>query len=186
MTDVPVPLLAPVVLFFSQSWWLVIQHHFLFVDFNMVSTVIIILTFVIDIVFFYCRIPWSNMTNSCSTNSFSFVYYLHNDVMFSKQMKALRYYFSALSVLVIQHHFLFVDFNMVSTVIIILTFVIAVYCHECKDFKLSASDQSVIDMMKHYLHTSRRTAFMAVNSNNKRQNYDNSWNHIAVYNDKMV
>jgi hypothetical protein len=29
--------------------------------------------------------------------------------------------------------------------------------HECKDFKLSASDQSVIDMMKHYLHTSRKT-----------------------------
>jgi hypothetical protein len=39
---------------------------------------------------------------------------------------------------------------MVSTVVIILTFVVAVYGHECKDFKLSASDQSVIDMMKHY------------------------------------
>jgi hypothetical protein len=35
-------------------------------------------------------------------------------------------------------------------------FVVAVYGHECKDFKLSASDQSVIDMMKHYLHTSRK------------------------------
>ena len=46
---------------------------------------------------------------------------------------------------------------MVSTVIIILTFVFAVYGHGCKDFKLSASDQSVIDMMKHYLHTSRKT-----------------------------
>ena len=46
---------------------------------------------------------------------------------------------------------------MVSTVIIVLTFVIAVYGDECKDFKLSASDQSVIDMMKHYLHTSRKT-----------------------------
>jgi hypothetical protein len=34
---------------------------------------------------------------------------------------------------------------------------VAVYGHECKDFKLSASDQSVIDMMKHYLHTSRKT-----------------------------
>ena len=45
---------------------------------------------------------------------------------------------------------------MVSTFIIILTFVVA-YGHECKDFKLSASDQSVIDMMKHYLHTSRKT-----------------------------
>ena len=46
---------------------------------------------------------------------------------------------------------------MISTVIIILTCVIAVYGHECKDFKLSASDQSVIDMMKQYLHTSRKT-----------------------------
>jgi hypothetical protein len=46
---------------------------------------------------------------------------------------------------------------MVSTVVIILTIVVAVYGHECKDFKLSASDQSVIDMMKHYLHTSRKT-----------------------------
>jgi hypothetical protein len=46
---------------------------------------------------------------------------------------------------------------MVSTVILILTFVIAVYGHECKDFKLSASNQSVIDMMKHYLHPSRKT-----------------------------
>jgi hypothetical protein len=55
------------------------------------------------------------------------------------------------------HGFLITDFNMVSTVIIVLTFVIAVYGDECKDFKLSASDQSVIDMMKHYLHTSRKT-----------------------------
>jgi hypothetical protein len=45
---------------------------------------------------------------------------------------------------------------MVSTVIIMVTFVVG-YGHECKDFKLSASDQSVIDMMKHYLHTSRKT-----------------------------
>jgi hypothetical protein len=28
--------------------------------------------------------------------------------------------------------------------------------------------------------------FMAVNNNNKRQNYDNSWNHIEVYNEKML
>jgi hypothetical protein len=27
---------------------------------------------------------------------------------------------------------------------------------------------------------------MAVNSNNTGQNYDNSWNHIEVYNEKMV
>ena len=53
--------------------------------------------------------------------------------------------------------FFITDFNMVSTVIIIMTFVVVVYGHECKDFKLSASDQSVIDMMKHYLHTSRKT-----------------------------
>jgi hypothetical protein len=47
---------------------------------------------------------------------------------------------------------------MVSTVIIILTcVVVVVYGHECNDFKLSAADQSVIDMMKHYLHTSRKT-----------------------------
>ena len=45
---------------------------------------------------------------------------------------------------------------MVSTVVIILTFAVAVYGHECKDFNLSASDQSVIDMMKHYLFTSRQ------------------------------
>jgi hypothetical protein len=41
--------------------------------------------------------------------------------------------------------FFITDFNMVSTVIIIMTFVVVVYGHECKDFKLSASDQSVID-----------------------------------------
>ena len=46
---------------------------------------------------------------------------------------------------------------MVSTVIIILTFVVVAYGHECNDFKLLATDQSVVDMMKHYLHTSRKT-----------------------------
>jgi len=46
---------------------------------------------------------------------------------------------------------------MVSIVIIMLTCVIAVYGNKCTDIKLSASDQSVIDMMKHYLHTSRKT-----------------------------
>ena len=53
--------------------------------------------------------------------------------------------------------FLITDFNMVSTVIIVLTFVGVVYGHTCNDFRLSASDQSVIDMMKNYLHTSRKT-----------------------------
>jgi hypothetical protein len=56
-----------------------------------------------------------------------------------------------------QYNFRITDFNMVSTVIITLTFVLAVYGHECKDFQLSSSDQSVIDMMKHYLHTPRKT-----------------------------
>ena len=51
---------------------------------------------------------------------------------------------------------LITDFNMVSTIVLILTFVV-VYGHECTDIKLSASDQSVIDMMKHYLHASRKT-----------------------------
>jgi hypothetical protein len=46
---------------------------------------------------------------------------------------------------------------MISTVMISVTFIFAVYGHGCKDFKLSASDQSVIDMMKHYLYTSRKT-----------------------------
>ena len=27
---------------------------------------------------------------------------------------------------------------------------------------------------------------MAINNNNKRQHYDNSWNHIEVYNENMV
>jgi hypothetical protein len=54
---------------------------------------------------------------------------------------------------------------MVSTVIILLTFVV-VYGHECNDFKLSASDQSVIGMMEHYLHTSRKTEY----SDNKLSN----------------
>ena len=53
--------------------------------------------------------------------------------------------------------FLFADFNMVSTVVIILTFGFTVNGRKCTDFRLSASDQSVIDMMKHYLHTSRKT-----------------------------
>jgi hypothetical protein len=52
--------------------------------------------------------------------------------------------------------FLIADFNMLSTVVIVLTLVVAVYGHECKDFKLSAADQSVIDMIEHYLHTSRK------------------------------
>jgi hypothetical protein len=39
------------------------------------------------------------MINSCSTNSFSFVYYLHIDDMIFKQLKTvLKNYFSALSV----------------------------------------------------------------------------------------
>ena len=67
---------------------------------------------------------------------------------------------------------------MVSTVIIILTFVVA-YGHECKDFKLSASDQSVIDMMKHYLHTSRKTAC----SDNK---LSNTFKYINTYDTEIT
>ncbi|CAC5363173.1 unnamed protein product [Mytilus coruscus] len=36
------------------------------------------------------------------------------------------------------------------------TVIIKVENHKCKDYTLSASDQSLIDMMKHYLHTSRK------------------------------
>ncbi|XP_052066713.1 short-chain collagen C4-like isoform X1 [Mytilus californianus] len=39
---------------------------------------------------------------------------------------------------------------------VLATVILVVENHECKDFVLSASDQSLIDMMKHYLHTSRR------------------------------
>ncbi|CAG2195227.1 CDKL [Mytilus edulis] len=40
--------------------------------------------------------------------------------------------------------------------IVLATVIINVKNHECKDYTLSASDQSLIDMMKHYLHTSRK------------------------------
>lgn len=40
--------------------------------------------------------------------------------------------------------------------IVLVAVVMAVKNYECKDFVLSASDQSLIEMMKHYLHTSRR------------------------------
>ncbi|XP_052064413.1 short-chain collagen C4-like isoform X2 [Mytilus californianus] len=36
------------------------------------------------------------------------------------------------------------------------TLTVLVQCHDCKDYDLSASDQSLVDMMKHYLHTSRK------------------------------
>ncbi|XP_052066715.1 uncharacterized protein LOC127706249 [Mytilus californianus] len=39
---------------------------------------------------------------------------------------------------------------------LLATVVVIVQNHECKDYVLSASDQSLIDMMKHYLHTSRK------------------------------
>jgi hypothetical protein len=68
---------------------------------------------------------------------------------------------------------------MVSTVFLILTFVIAVYGHECKDFKLSASNQSVIDMMKHYLHPSRMTEC----SDNKPSN---TFKHINTYGAEII
>ncbi|XP_052066717.1 short-chain collagen C4-like [Mytilus californianus] len=39
---------------------------------------------------------------------------------------------------------------------VLATVMMIVYSHRCKDYDLSASDQSLIDMMKHYLHTSRK------------------------------
>jgi len=77
-----------------------------------------------------------------------------------------------------QYHFLITDFNMVSTVVIILTFVVVVYGHQCKDIKLSAADQSVIDMMKHYLHTSRKTEC----SDDKLSNSFKVDQHFLVFN----
>ncbi|CAC5408718.1 unnamed protein product [Mytilus coruscus] len=38
--------------------------------------------------------------------------------------------------------------------VVIATTIVLVSCHDCKDFDLSASDQSFL--MKHYLHTSRK------------------------------
>ncbi|VDI60787.1 Hypothetical predicted protein [Mytilus galloprovincialis] len=40
--------------------------------------------------------------------------------------------------------------------IVLATVIINVENHKCKDYVLSTSDQSLIDMMKHYLHTSRK------------------------------
>ncbi|VDI60490.1 Hypothetical predicted protein [Mytilus galloprovincialis] len=40
--------------------------------------------------------------------------------------------------------------------IVLSAVVMNVQNHECKDYDLSASDQSLIDMMQHYLHNSRK------------------------------
>lgn len=40
--------------------------------------------------------------------------------------------------------------------IVIATVIMVVENNECKDYTLSATDQSLIDMMKIYLHTSRK------------------------------
>ena len=77
-----------------------------------------------------------------------------------------------------QYNFLITDINMVSTVIIFLTFVLVVYGHKCTDIKLSAADQSVIDMMKHYLHTSRK----AECSDDKLSNSVKVDQHFLVFN----
>ena len=45
---------------------------------------------------------------------------------------------------------------MTTYAIFVLNVAVSVFGHECKDYSLSASDQSLIDMMKHYLHTSRK------------------------------
>ncbi|CAG2240203.1 unnamed protein product [Mytilus edulis] len=39
---------------------------------------------------------------------------------------------------------------------VIVAFVVSVYGHNCREYSLTPSDQSLIDMMKHYLHTSRK------------------------------
>ncbi|CAC5422215.1 unnamed protein product [Mytilus coruscus] len=39
---------------------------------------------------------------------------------------------------------------------VIVAFVVSAYGHDCKEYILTPSDQSLIDMMKHYLHTSRK------------------------------
>ncbi|XP_076110830.1 short-chain collagen C4-like [Mytilus galloprovincialis] len=38
----------------------------------------------------------------------------------------------------------------------IVAFVVSVFGNDCKEYSLTPSDQSLIDMMKHYLHTSRK------------------------------
>ncbi|CAG2203993.1 unnamed protein product [Mytilus edulis] len=49
-----------------------------------------------------------------------------------------------------------INMNLPLVTIVLTTVVVVVKNHECKDYDLSASDQSLIDMMKHYLHTSRK------------------------------
>ncbi|CAC5404802.1 unnamed protein product [Mytilus coruscus] len=39
---------------------------------------------------------------------------------------------------------------------VIVAFVVNAYGHDCKEYSLTPSDQSLIDMMKHYLHTFRK------------------------------
>ncbi|XP_076110831.1 short-chain collagen C4-like [Mytilus galloprovincialis] len=39
---------------------------------------------------------------------------------------------------------------------VIAAFVVTVYGHDCKEYNLTPLDQSLIDMMKHYLHTFRK------------------------------
>ncbi|XP_063442189.1 uncharacterized protein LOC134722498 [Mytilus trossulus] len=43
-----------------------------------------------------------------------------------------------------------------SFAIVIVAFVVCAYGHDCTKYSLTPSDQSLIDMMKHYLHTSRK------------------------------
>jgi hypothetical protein len=100
--------------------------------------------------------------------SFSFSYYLHNHVMFFKQMKiqTFKNYFSALSV------------NLLKS---ITQFIIRILC-------LPWCMQIVFHHINNILIWSRQLeviTFMAVN-NNKRQKYYNSWNHIEVCNEKMM
>ncbi|XP_063439981.1 uncharacterized protein LOC134721136 [Mytilus trossulus] len=43
-----------------------------------------------------------------------------------------------------------------SLAIVIVAFIVRTYGHDCKEYSLTPSDQSLIDMMGYYLHTSRK------------------------------
>ncbi|CAG2205316.1 unnamed protein product [Mytilus edulis] len=49
-------------------------------------------------------------------------------------------------------------FSFATTIVV---FVVSVYGNDCKEYNLTPSDQSLIDMMKHYLHTSRKADTVA-------------------------
>lgn len=52
-----------------------------------------------------------------------------------------------------------IDMYFPLVILALATVVVVVQNHDCKDYDLSASDQSLIDMIKHYLHTSRQEKY---------------------------